>query len=99
MTSKQMIELIQQHHPHIDETEAIMLLNEAKDEFTENTGIVKSYVNVFTSEAGKLLYDFDLGPEASNGDTLKVINVWIGDEGKGVLASRLSGTLNLRDDV
>tara|TARA_R110002020_G_scaffold90061_5_gene219567 strand:- start:1815 stop:2114 length:300 start_codon:yes stop_codon:yes gene_type:complete len=98
MTSKQMIELIQQHHPHIDETEAIMLLNEAKDEFCENTGIAKGYTNVFTSVAGQLIYDFDLGPETSNGDALKVINVWVGDEGKGVLASRLSGTLNIRDD-
>ena len=39
MTAKQMIELIQQHHPHISETEALLLLNEAKDELCEEAEI------------------------------------------------------------
>ena len=36
-----MIELIQQHHPHIGEVEAIKLLNRAKDDFCEETKIFK----------------------------------------------------------
>ena len=41
MTAQEMIELVQQHHPHMGETEAIKLLNRAKDEFCERTDIYK----------------------------------------------------------
>ena len=33
MTLKEMIELVQQHHPHMGETEIVKLLNRAKDDF------------------------------------------------------------------
>ena len=33
MKTKEMIELVQQHHPHLGEVEAIKLLNRAKDDF------------------------------------------------------------------
>ena len=41
MKAKEMIELVQQHHPHIGETEAIKLINRAKDEFCEETELIK----------------------------------------------------------
>jgi hypothetical protein len=38
----EMIELVQQHHPHMGETEIVKLLNRAKDDFCERSEIVKS---------------------------------------------------------
>tara|TARA_R110000824_G_scaffold277191_2_gene465468 strand:+ start:781 stop:1074 length:294 start_codon:yes stop_codon:yes gene_type:complete len=37
MEAKQLIELVQQHHPHIGETEALILLNQVMREFCEDT--------------------------------------------------------------
>ena len=41
MTTKEMIELVQQHHPHMGEVEIVKLLNRAKDDFCEETEIYK----------------------------------------------------------
>ena len=41
MTAKNMMELVQQHHPHLGEVEIIALLNRAKDDFCAKTEIVK----------------------------------------------------------
>ena len=41
MTTKEMIELVQQHHPHMGEVEIVKLLNRAKDDFCEETEIHK----------------------------------------------------------
>ena len=41
MTTKEMIELIQQHHPHMGEKEIINRLNRVKDDFCARTEIVK----------------------------------------------------------
>ncbi len=41
MELKEMIELVQQHHPHMGETEIVKLLNRTKDEFCEETAIFK----------------------------------------------------------
>ena len=45
MIAKKMIELLQQHHPHIGETEALMILNQAKDDFCQDTETV-SYTHL-----------------------------------------------------
>lgn len=95
MTSKQMIELLQQHHPHIGSTEALMLLNQAKDDFCEETEIVKT-IDSFTTTAGTMLYDESL---SADGSILKILNVWIGDAGSEIKAPRLQGTLNIKDSV
>ena len=99
MTAKQMIELIQQHHPHISETEALLLLNDAKNEFCENTGIVKSINIATTTVANQLLYDVALANDSdtSSGGILKIKKVWIGDDENRILASRLQGTLKIKD--
>ena len=49
MNTKEMIELIQQHHPHMGEQESIKLLNRAKDEFCERTDIYKKTDNSITT--------------------------------------------------
>lgn len=42
MTSKQLIELVQQHHPHMGETEILLLLNQSMREFCEDTKMLAS---------------------------------------------------------
>lgn len=96
MTAKQMIELIQQHHSHIGETEALLLLNQAKDDFCQDTEMVKTQTT-FTTTANQLIYDD--AQLAADGTILKVLDVWIGDSGSEIKASRLQGTLNIKDSV
>lgn len=101
MTAKQMIELIQQHHSHIGETEALLLLNQAKDDFCQDTEMVKTQ-STFTTSANQLLYDnAELGEDGDGTPSviLKVLDVWIGDAGSEIKASRLQGTLNIKDSV
>ena len=99
MTAKQMIELIQQHHPHIDETEALIMLNDAKNEFCENTGITKTLQYNVQTTAGTLLYDLSVSNDSqSDGGILRILNVWIGDDTTtGILIPRLQGTLKIKD--
>ena len=99
MTAKQMIELIQQHHPHIDETEALIMLNDAKNEFCENTGITKTFQYNIQTTAGTLLYDLGISNDSqSDGGILRILNVWIGgDHTTGLLIPRLQGTLKIKD--
>ena len=96
MTAKQMIELIQQHHSHIGETEALLWLNQAKDDFCQDTEMVKTQTT-FTTTANQLIYDD--AQLAADGTILKVLDVWIGDSGSEIKASRLQGTLNIKDSV
>ena len=39
MLQKELIELVQQHHPHIRETELRLLLNRASDDFSTQTDV------------------------------------------------------------
>ena len=69
MTTKEMIELVHQHHPHMQETEVIKLLNRAKDDFCAKTEIVKdSYT--FNTVANQRYYDID-------NRILKIKSVWL----------------------
>jgi hypothetical protein len=95
MNAKQMIELLQQHHPHIGETEALLLMNQAKDDFCQDTEIVKNQA-IFTASPSTMLYDLNL---LAGGSILKILNVWIGDTGSEIKATRLQGTLNIKDSV
>ena len=100
MTAKQMIELVQQHHPHINETEALLLLNDVKNEFCENTEITKGVNLTFLTVAGQLKYDLFLAADVpTSGGILKISKVWVGDEGSGILASRLQGPLKIKDNI
>ena len=67
MTTKEMI--VHQHHPHMQETEIIKLLNRAKDDFCAKTEIVKdSYT--FNTVANQRYYDID-------NRILKIKSVWL----------------------
>ena len=42
MTQKQLIELVQQHHPQMNAQEIIKMINRAQDEYTTRTRILES---------------------------------------------------------
>tara|TARA_R100001163_G_C5061622_1_gene198551 strand:- start:1166 stop:1429 length:264 start_codon:yes stop_codon:yes gene_type:complete len=86
MTTKEMIELIQQHHPHIGETEAIKLLNRAKDEFCEETDIFKKTATMSTT-ADHRWYALPTG-------LLKIEEVYVDD----VKIGRLQGNPKINDE-
>tara|TARA_Y100000401_G_scaffold116880_1_gene123775 strand:- start:2846 stop:3112 length:267 start_codon:yes stop_codon:yes gene_type:complete len=87
MTTKEMIELIQQHHPHIGETEAIKLLNRAKDEFCEETDIYKKTDGTIDTVADQRWYDIPSG-------LLKIEEVYFDD----VKIPRLQGNPIINDE-
>ena len=71
MTAKEMIELVQLHHPHMKEVEIVKLLNRAKDDFCSQTEIVKdSYTSV--TVASQRYYTID-------SNILKILSVWLND--------------------
>jgi len=86
MTTKEMIELIQQHHPHIGETEAIKLLNRAKDEFCEETDIFKKTATMSTT-ADHRWYALPTG-------LLRIEEVYVDD----VKIGRLQGNPKINDE-
>ena len=71
MTIRQMIELIQQHHPHMGETEIIKSINRAKDDFCAKTEIVK---DTYTSQtnANQRYYTLD-------NKIIKIQSIWLND--------------------
>jgi len=86
MKAREMIELIQQHHPHIGEKEAIKILNRAKDDFCAKTEIVKdSYTS--TTVANQRYYSLD-------NKVLKILNIWLND----ILIPMLVGKPIIDDD-
>ena len=71
MKAKEMIELIQQHHPHMGEVEIVRLLNRAKNDFCAKTDIVKDSYTLNTV-ADQRYYDID-------NRIIKIKSVWIDD--------------------
>jgi len=58
MTQKQMIELVQMHHPDMGETEARMYLNKALKEFCRETKIL-SGSSTFSTVVDQRYYSLD----------------------------------------
>ena len=58
MEIKEMIELVQQHHPHMGQTEIVKLLNRAKDDFCAKTEIIKDSYTTNT-DANQRYYTLD----------------------------------------
>ena len=71
MKTKEMLELIQQHHPHMGEVEAIKLLNRSKDEFCARTEIVKDSYTTSTV-VNQRYYTLDT-------KIIKIKDVWLND--------------------
>tara|TARA_R100000808_G_scaffold16583_1_gene37377 strand:+ start:3304 stop:3579 length:276 start_codon:yes stop_codon:yes gene_type:complete len=71
MKTKEMIELVQQHHPHLGEVEAIKLLNRAKDDFCARTEIIKDSYTASTV-ANQRYYKLDT-------KIIKIQSIWLND--------------------
>ena len=71
MTLKEMIEIVQQHHPTMGETEIVRQLNRAKDDFCAQTEILKDSYTTSTV-ANQRYYSLDK-------KILKVQSVWLND--------------------
>jgi hypothetical protein len=72
MRQKEMIELVQQHHPHMGETEIRKLINRAMDALSESTDIIKtSYTD--TTVANQRYYGL-------NENILKITGVTLTDD-------------------
>ena len=61
MKTKEMVELVQQHHPHMGETEIIKLLNRVKDDFCEETEIFKKTDATIDTVSDQRWYDIPSG--------------------------------------
>ena len=61
MKTKEMVELVQQHHPHMGETEIIKLLNRVKDDFCEETEIFKKTDATIDTVIDQRWYDIPSG--------------------------------------
>ena len=82
----EMIELVQQHHPHMGQTEVVKLLDRAKNDFCAKTEIVKdSYTG--TTVANQRYYDVDAR-------IIKIKSVWLND----VLIPRLLEKPSIDDE-
>jgi hypothetical protein len=71
MTTKEMMELVQLHHPHMGEVEIVRVLNRAKDDFCAKTEVVKDSYTLNTV-ANQRYYDIDER-------ILKIKSVWLND--------------------
>jgi hypothetical protein len=71
VTTKEMMELVQLHHPHMGEVEIVRLLNRAKNDFCAKTEIVKDSYTLNTV-ANQRYYDID-------NRILKIKSVWLND--------------------
>jgi len=87
MTTKEMIELVQQHHAHMGEVEVIKLINRAKNDFCARTEIVKDTYTVATT-ADKRYYNLDKR-------IIKIQSLWLND----VLIPKMIGKPIIDDDA
>ena len=87
MKTKEMIELVQQHHPHMGEVEIVKLLNRAKDTFCEETDIYKKTDSSLTTTADTRWYTVPSG-------LLKIEKVFLND----VQIPRLQGNPIINDE-
>lgn len=75
MTQKQIVEIVQMHHPEMGETEIRLYLNKALDEFCESTRILKGQ-QTFTTTSDTRYYKLnDLDADGSESDQHKFIDV------------------------
>ena len=86
MTQKQLIELIQQHHPGMGETEIRLALNRAQDDYCAKTELIKDTYTQ-NSVAGQRYYTID-------SQIIKITSVQVND----VTIPRLIGKPIIDDD-
>lgn len=87
MKLKEMLDRIQQHHPHMGEAEIVKRLNIAKDQFCEETEIVKTNFT-FPTVANQRFYTLD-------SRIYRILSVKYND----VTIDRMSGEPPIYDDT
>ena len=75
MTSTQLMEMVQQHHPHMGTTEILLLLNQVMQEFCEDTKMVVSVDNSIDTVSGTRWYTVPNFLTDSGGLTMKLISI------------------------
>ena len=58
MTVKNMVEMVQQHHPNASETHIIIWINQAMDDVTDKTSFAVEGQGTFDTEIGTKYYKF-----------------------------------------
>ena len=69
MKLKEMLDLVQQHHPHMGETEIVKLLNRAKDDFCNKTEAFKT-TKTMSTVANQRYYHL-------NKSIIEIKDVWL----------------------
>tara|TARA_R110000751_G_C13743241_1_gene477638 strand:- start:12 stop:299 length:288 start_codon:yes stop_codon:yes gene_type:complete len=59
MTLKQMVEMVQQHHPKIGETQIKIWLNQAQKEISDRTNYGVTETSAFNTASGTKYYDLN----------------------------------------
>ena len=90
MTGKEMVELVQQHHPELGPQEIIKMLNRASDDYTARTRLLDSATK-FTTVANQRYYGLDAS-------ILEIRAVdYTNDEGELEAIPRIVGRPAIRD--
>jgi len=87
MKLKQLIEMVQQHHPKMGETEIKKYLNLAKDDYCEQTNIYKKTDTSITTSDGTRWYTIP-------SDLMQIEEVYYND----VRIPRLQGNPKINDE-
>ena len=73
MTVKNMVEMVQQHHPNASETQIIMWLNQAMDDVTDKTSFSIKGSGTFPTISGTKYYNFSaISGITSNDEILSI---------------------------
>ena len=73
MTIKNMVEMVQQHHPNVGETQIIMWLNQAMDDVTDKTSFAVKGSGTFETASGTKYYNFSaIDGIASNDEVISI---------------------------
>jgi|TARA_R100001082_G_scaffold110830_1_gene91955 hypothetical protein len=90
MTGKEMVELVQQHHPELGPQEIIKMLNRASDDYTARTRLLDSATK-FTTVVDQRYYGLD--------DSILEIRAvdYTNDDGDLEAIPRLIGRPTIRD--
>jgi len=76
MTSKNMVEMVQQHHPNASETQIISWLNQSMDDVTDRTSFAIEGSGTFSTASGTKYYSFSsIGGVEADDDVISIETV------------------------
>ena len=76
MTVKNMVEMVQQHHPNVSETQIIIWLNQAMDDVTDKTSFALKGSGTFNTVVNTKYYSFSgIGGVGGDDDVISIESV------------------------